>query len=410
MARLCHSKGRHSFPKLGALLFFLLAPLLVAARPAWSDSIDPNAPMQFIPVTFNASALTVTEGVLAVGQIVSNTQSLFENFVAQHPELTKRGDVVYLLSGGGDVNTGLALGKEIRQLGLQTAVAIPRWLADPYGLLGYVPDLPSHQVAAEIMGVYPSQCASSCTLLFLGGIARSVSDGSKFEVHRTFFEQGSSVFQDPNNTKSAFMDFGEEQMAMIANYVSGMGVSTEFVDYMAQGGHTEQDPILPLTSQQLLDLNVVTIERISATTNYQANQAPILSIIDQNGDLMLGKVGLSCDANHMLFVEAYFPSMPSPPLRVVLNLTASTGAVTAIAVPSYAFRLYSGPGGQATGDIVISPGQVFSAFSQARAFSVEVFGNSTSGFQVPLTDGVGSSMVPIPSSIQGQLFELARSC
>ncbi len=410
MARLSHPRARHLLLNLPAYLFLLLASLLIAVRPAWSDGIDPNAPMQFIPVTFNASALTVTEGVLAVGQIVSGTQSVFEHFVAQHPELTKPGDVVYLLSGGGDVNTGLALGKKIRQLGLQTAVAIPRWLADPYGLLGYVPDLSSHQVDAEIMGVYPSQCASSCTLLFLGGVARGVSDGSKFEVHRTFFEEGSSVFQDPKNTKSAFMDFGEEQMAMIANYVSSMGISTQFVDYMAQGGHTEQDPILPLTSQQLLDLNVVTVERISATTDYQATQTPTLTVIDQNGDFMLGKVGLSCDANHMLFLEVYFPSMPAPPLRVVLNLTDPTGAMKAIAVPSYAFRLYSGVGGQVTGNILISPGQVFSAFSQARAFSVEVFGNSASGFEVPLTDGVGSSMVPIPSSIQGQISELARSC
>jgi peptidoglycan hydrolase-like protein with peptidoglycan-binding domain len=86
-------RARHSLQSLSAFLLLLLAPLLIAVRSAWSDGIAPNAPMQFIPVTFNASALTVTEGVLAVGQIVSNTKNLFENFVAQHPELTKRGAV-----------------------------------------------------------------------------------------------------------------------------------------------------------------------------------------------------------------------------------------------------------------------------------------------------------------------------
>jgi hypothetical protein len=81
--------------------------------------------MLFIPVHFHMPYLTVKEGVFAVGRIVPDTPSRFDAFRSRNPSLMTRGDVVHLLSGGGDVTAGLALGREIRKLGLQTMVGIP---------------------------------------------------------------------------------------------------------------------------------------------------------------------------------------------------------------------------------------------------------------------------------------------
>ena len=73
----------------------------------------------------------------------------------------RRGDVVLLSSGGGNLGQGLAIGRGIREAGLDTAVGT---------------------VAEGVMKA--SACASSCVFAYAGGIDRVLPPGSRIGVHR----------------------------------------------------------------------------------------------------------------------------------------------------------------------------------------------------------------------------------
>lgn len=102
--------------------------------------------------------------VVASGTITTETRSAFDHFVASYQP--PAGTTVILSSNGGDLKAGLALGRAVRTLGLATDVG------------EIIPSGP------EAGAVRASQCASACALVFLGGVERRLTAGSRYGVHQ----------------------------------------------------------------------------------------------------------------------------------------------------------------------------------------------------------------------------------
>ncbi len=378
----------------------------VVASGARAQSVDVDAPMRFFAVESHINVPHITPGVLAIGSFKNHADQRLGQFLAAHPSLDHPGDALYILSGGGDLGDGLRFGELVRRHRLQTFVGLPTWYADHLGIDRYLPGTTSFNTIATIFGLYPSVCASACTFAFLGGTARTIVRGSLFLVHRSFLPRNSPLLQNPKFNREASLAFGERAMAQMSAYAAAMGISPEFVLYVAHGGHSKDNPILLLSHRQLVDLNVVTQEKISSQTHYPPHRLPVLSILDRNGEMDAGRLDLTCDASRHLFIQGYFRAMPSPPMTVTLHLVTADQKPHDIAVPYRDFRLSSTTSG-ATVDVLIPPDPFFTIFDHAQSISIRI--KPTTGQAMLLTDGIGL-ITPIPGTVQRQIYELARSC
>jgi hypothetical protein len=102
--------------------------------------------------------------VLATGEIGPSSAAEFQAFVRK--QKVPRGAVVVLNSQGGDVLAALALGGQIRNAGLATAVQA------------------YDRAAARF--VHGGDCASACAFVFIGGVERTVADGARVGVHQMY--------------------------------------------------------------------------------------------------------------------------------------------------------------------------------------------------------------------------------
>jgi hypothetical protein len=126
--------------------------------------------------------------VLASGAIDEHTGEAFSAFLKTSK--IGRGGLVILDSPGGDLLQSLALGNAIRGAGLATTVQ------------SYDRRNGRFQAGA---------CASACAYAFLGGVERSVGEGSRIGVHQIYTTNG-------NWTLSA--QDGMELMSMVAVHVN----------------------------------------------------------------------------------------------------------------------------------------------------------------------------------------------
>ena len=172
------------------------------------------------------SILTVTYNcIFADGGIEVTTPQVFEGWLLVTP--VRPYTTVVLNSPGGFLGPGMKLGEEIRAHKFSTDIG---------------------RAGSGTAGVQPGDCASSCTLAFLGGIARSVRPGSRYGVHRFWFNR---------TVTAADVQTAQQNAADILNYMLRMGAKTELFSLMES---TPSDEIKWLTAQQQLrELQVVTV-------------------------------------------------------------------------------------------------------------------------------------------------------
>lgn len=144
---------------------------------------------------------------------------------------------VYINSPGGNLFAGMEIGRLLRRARVNTHV----------GTL--VPDL-SRAAVARLAGrpavkVLAGHCYSACSLAFLGGVRRTVPQGSEYGVHR--FSVGSSPGEsDLKTTRSA--------ASAVMAYMRDMGVNPALFDLMAKKGRSG---IRILGEAELVGLGVV---------------------------------------------------------------------------------------------------------------------------------------------------------
>jgi hypothetical protein len=126
--------------------------------------------------------------ILASGAIDPHTGADFATFLKTGK--IGRGGLVILDSPGGDLLQSLALGNQIRAAGLATTVQ------------GYDRDHGRFKAGA---------CASACAYAFLGGVERTVGEGSRIGVHQIYTT---------DTTWNLSAQDGMELMALVAVHVS----------------------------------------------------------------------------------------------------------------------------------------------------------------------------------------------
>lgn len=219
-----------------ALLFLVLAPCAIAE--------PPDRPMTFRWHEDGGDGVIIAEGV-----IVLDTPAAFANFIGAHP--SAEGGQVLLSSDGGDLEAALALGGMFRRYRMGTSV----------GELGLS--------AGGASGTIESRCASACVLAFVGGVARTLTPGSRLGVHQLRLD-----CIDRRRAQSRYpwlpiagapycpqLDDGisasQSAQGAVTAYISAMGVDPMLVSLMSS---TDPSGIRFLTEAELERFAVLTPE------------------------------------------------------------------------------------------------------------------------------------------------------
>lgn len=180
--------------------------------------------------------------IFADGYICSDTYHKFEQFLTDHPP--KAGTTVVLNSGGGDLDGGMNMGALIRRDKLWTEVG------SFFPLI--IPNSPNIKpqtvpyISETAVPPFPGVCYSACNFVFMGGMRRTMNYGSNFGVHQ---------FESDNPNIPNLQDITERESALIVRFLTVMGISPNWIVYMAQ---KRGNVVTDLTLQQMQDLNVVT--------------------------------------------------------------------------------------------------------------------------------------------------------
>lgn len=148
---------------------------------------------------------------------------------------------VYIDSPGGNLFAGMEIGRLLRRARAKTHV-------------GTLAVDPSRAALTRLAGrpavkVLPGYCYSACSLAFLGGIRRSVPQGSAYGVHR--FSSGPGWESDVKTSQVA--------AAAVTAYIRDMGADPRLFDLMLGKASSG---IRTLSTRELLRLRVVTSEAI----------------------------------------------------------------------------------------------------------------------------------------------------
>lgn len=137
-------------------------------------------------------------------------------------------------SKGGTLIGGMALGRVIRESGLNTSV-IKRGRK--------IVKQPSPNIEWKSYEELPGECFSACGLAYIGGIFRFINEQAKFGVHR-FFSKGYALDSDSTQVISG----------VVIAYLGEMGVKQGFFTEMSKSG---SDDINLLSRPLLLSLAVI---------------------------------------------------------------------------------------------------------------------------------------------------------
>ena len=181
--------------------------------------------------------------IFADGYFCTDTADKFKQYLAAHPP--KPGTTVVLNSGGGDLDAGGDMGELIRQNKLWTEVGSLLPVVVPSS-----PNIKPQSVpyiSEPALPPFPGACYSACNFAFMGGTRRTMGYGSNFGVHQ--FES------DPDAKIPNLQDITERESAEIVKFLNEMGISPNWIVYMAQKRGNE---VTDLTMAQMQALNVVT--------------------------------------------------------------------------------------------------------------------------------------------------------
>jgi hypothetical protein len=209
----------------------ILAPLLPGGDKRLAPLPQPGGAMAK-PMTFE---LVGGGRLMATGTI---TPGISEAFAA---EVGKRGDyikTVVLNSPGGSVTDALAMGRLIRERKFTTEVEAGKY------------------------------CASSCPLVFAGGLERRAGDKAAIGVHQV--AAISSVGAAPRDE----MDVAQRISARCQRYLGDMGINLQVWVHAMETPH---DKLFVFKPDELKSLNIVTAGATPIASPAQAVPAPSLS-------------------------------------------------------------------------------------------------------------------------------------
>ncbi|ABD88758.1 hypothetical protein [Rhodopseudomonas palustris] len=210
------AEQREASPGLGLpAVPAILSPWLPGGNPRLAPMPQPdgvmNKPMRFELV--NGGRL------LATGSITPGVSEAFATEIAQHGEYIK---TVVLNSPGGSVGDALAMGRLIREKKLATEVEAGKY------------------------------CASSCPLMFVGGVERRAGSKAAIGVHQVF-----AMSQAATGAPRDEMSDAQRISARCQRYLGDMGINLQVWVHAME---TPKDKLFVFTPEELKSLNVVTAQ------------------------------------------------------------------------------------------------------------------------------------------------------
>lgn len=169
--------------------------------------------------------------ISAFGRIEEGDDEKFQRFLDRTTPPPRT--LVYINSGGGHVESAMAIGRLIRKAWFSTSIGT--YILDPQHLDDLV--IPRKFT--------PGKCISAATLMFLGGKLRYFPNGSEFGVHQFSFK----------NPTPESIERSQRLSAAIAIYVAEMGIPAAFLELSAG---TRGDQIQLVSEEQLKSMKVVT--------------------------------------------------------------------------------------------------------------------------------------------------------
>ncbi|RLQ84848.1 hypothetical protein [Notoacmeibacter ruber] len=127
----------------------------------WSTVVSFAEPMRFESVS-DGGNLNSCCWIVAEGEITSETPATFEKFLQEEENPSQ---LIRMVGNGEDIESGLSLGRLIRQNGFHTEIGLSAVYFEPW--------------YEEVEG---GECIGACAYAFLGGEVRSIPEGSLFGV------------------------------------------------------------------------------------------------------------------------------------------------------------------------------------------------------------------------------------
>jgi hypothetical protein len=225
------TETRQGSPGLDLPVPAILAPWLPGGDKRLAPLPQPDGAMAK-PMTFE---LVGAGRLMATGAI---TPGISEAFAA---EVGKRGDyikTVVLNSPGGSVTDALAMGRLIRERKFATEVEAGKY------------------------------CASSCPLVFAGGIERRAGDKAAIGVHQV------AAISSASTAPRDEMDVAQRISARCQRYLGDMGISLQVWVHAMETPH---DKLFIFKPDELKSLNIVTTGATPVASPTPAMPAPSLS-------------------------------------------------------------------------------------------------------------------------------------
>lgn len=166
-------------------------------------------------------------GVLIRGRLLSGDDVAFATFLATRPLVEK----IYLISPGGNLAVGMAIGREIRRRFLVTEAPRRLW---------------KDQKASFLSGETVCRkgedciCASSCFIAWAGGIERQ---GNMLGLHRPTYDEAWFGALSPAAATQKYA----ELMSATERYLAGMEVNSRVIDKMLG---TQKESIIFLADEE----------------------------------------------------------------------------------------------------------------------------------------------------------------
>jgi hypothetical protein len=200
---------------LAAVAFALAMPTLLL--PMSSRASDRTLPMRFdlrLQGPSKACGAHCRLLIGARGAIGAETPQDFKFFASNHD---LAGATVVLDSGGGSVHGAIALGREIRRLGLDTTV----------GRLEDIDHGPHGTPHARLID--RAECESMCAFVLIAGVHRAVPREARVMVHQIWLGDRRDDPTAANYTAEDLV-LVQRDIGRLAHYIGEMGASTELLD------------------------------------------------------------------------------------------------------------------------------------------------------------------------------------
>lgn len=209
--------------------------------------------------------------IFVTGEITADTR----DEIAQLTRSVRGPAIIYFDTIGGDLLSGLELGRIIRRSGFATDVGR----------------------ATGSAGVAPGKCHSVCTMSYAGGYFRYLQSGSQLGVHRFY----------RNSAGASDLDVGQVMSAAITGYLTEMGIDLGLFEVMVKAGRGQ---MIMLSQEQIVRFKMANFGFQPPSWGIEGAKGIVYLKGEQESFNGVGKVLMTCATRGQVKFSALFNAGP----------------------------------------------------------------------------------------------------